>query len=541
MKKITFARRFSKAAAALACTAVASTAMTSSPASGGTLTTWKGTGTSGNWSTTNSWSTTPTTTGTWSLVYGGSPTYTSGTSNVGNNPSSVSIDSINFTNNGSAGQTATFSLKTGAGRTLSLVNGATITTTAATSGTLTESFNGAFTLSGTTNFDLGTNHGVNFIPSSIAGSSVFVKSGSGALNIGQTSPLNGLIINAGMVRLNSNSGVASISGLTVDIGSGGAAGTLDFNVLTSPATTDARIRMGGNASVTVSGNSNVTFSNPQFNVANGSVGVALLGLGGSGTGTGGTQTVSGAIVDNGGATSLSVAGNNLWVLNGANTYTGTATVAAGSELLLNGSVASTGQTNVSGFVGGTGSFAGPVRVTGNSGVISPGGSANNGGTVTDSYGQLTVGSLVLSGTGVRSVFGVSGTTAGSQFDQVTGAGGMTFAGILDLTMSGTQTYALNTTFNLFNFGSYTAGLSKISFNGTGTPYAGLNFAQSGTAGIWMTNATADVMGYRLQFNENTGNLVVVPEPSSIVIAGLGVAMAGWQVVRRRRQPKTVEA
>jgi len=539
MTKINFARRLSKSAAALACTAAVSAAMTV-PAFGGTLTTWKGTGTSGNWTTTNSWSNTPTTAGTWSLVYGGAPTYTTGTVNTGVNPSTVSIDSINFTNDGSAGNAVSFTIRNAIGRTLTLVNGATITTTAASS-PLTDIINSNAVITGTTNFNLGANHNINFNATSVAGSSKFVKSGDGALNLGSAVSLTGLRVDGGMVRLNGNSAAASVSGLTVDVGSGVATGTLSFNVLASATTTDANIRMGGDAAVSADGNSSVTFSNSQFNVYNGSVGAALLGLGGSGTGTGARQTVSGAIVDNAGATSLAVTGNNLWVLNGANTYTGSSSVAAVSKLLLNGSVASAASSIVSGFVGGTGSFTGPVTVSGNSGVISPGGVANDNGTVTPSIGVLSVGSLQLSGTGSKSVFSVTGTTPGIGFDRITGLGGVSFGGILDLAMSGTQTYALNTTFNLFNFGSYTAGLSKISFNGAGTPYSGLNFAQSGTAGIWMTNATSDPMGYRLQFNENTGNLVVVPEPSSIVIAGLGVAMAGWQVVRRRRQPKTVEA
>ncbi|NDC62480.1 MAG: PEP-CTERM sorting domain-containing protein [Planctomycetia bacterium] len=516
-------------------------AAVSSVASAGQLTTWRGAGTNGNWTTANSWSTTPNASSTWSLVYGGNPTYTSGT--VGTaapllSGSTVSVDSINYTNTGVAGQTASFTIRTASGRTLSLLDGATITTAAASSA-LTEVFNGAVQLSGTTNFDLGANHGVNFIPSSAVGSSSFNKTGAGTLNVGVAIPLTGLKIDAGMVRFNGNVAAGNVSGQTVDVGSGGATGTLNFNVLTAPVSSDVNVRMNGNGTVSVDGaGSSVTFTNSQFNVANGSLGPAVLGLAGS---AGATQTVSGAIVDNGGATSLAITGNNLWVLNGASTFSGSATVGANAKLLLDGSLATTSLTSVTGFLGGNGAINGGVRVSGN-GTIAPGGSASSGAVVTPSIGELDVGSLLLSGTGVKSVFTVAGTTPGTEFDRINGGpgGSMTFAGTLDLTLTGTQTYANNTTFNLFNFGSYTAGLGKISFNGAGTPYAGLAFSQTGTAGIWMTGYTAAPLGEALLFNENTGDLVVVPEPSSIVIAGLGVAVAGWHVVRRRRQPKSSE-
>ncbi|MCE9630005.1 MAG: hypothetical protein K8S94_04695, partial [Planctomycetia bacterium] len=57
----------------LACMAAASTA------SAGTLTTWLGSGTSSNWSTANNWTTTPTTSGTFSLVYEGNRIRMTGT------------------------------------------------------------------------------------------------------------------------------------------------------------------------------------------------------------------------------------------------------------------------------------------------------------------------------------------------------------------------------------------------------------------------------------------------------------------------------
>ena len=60
----------------LACMAAASTA------SAGTITTWLGSGANSNWSTANNWTTTPTTSGTFSLVYEGNRIRMTGTNNL---------------------------------------------------------------------------------------------------------------------------------------------------------------------------------------------------------------------------------------------------------------------------------------------------------------------------------------------------------------------------------------------------------------------------------------------------------------------------
>jgi len=50
--------------------------------------------------------------------------------------------------------------------------------------------------------------------------------------------------------------------------------------------------------------------------------------------------------------------------------------------------------------------------------------------------------------------------------------------------------------------------------------------------VWWTNANSS--GQSLKFAEATGNLIVVPEPSTIVIASIGAAMAGLWRFRRRK-------
>jgi hypothetical protein len=84
----------------------------------------------------------------------------------------------------------------------------------------------------------------------------------------------------------------------------------------------------------------------------------------------------------------------------------------------------------------------------------------------------------------------------------------------------------------------TGGLAGLSTAGVG-PYAGLTFTKidpgtgSGDA-IWLSD-WARSTGTKLMFNESTGQLVVVPEPSTMVFAGIGVMMSGWSLVCRQRR------
>jgi hypothetical protein len=53
-------------------------------------------------------------------------------------------------------------------------------------------------------------------------------------------------------------------------------------------------------------------------------------------------------------------------------------------------------------------------------------------------------------------------------------------------------------------------------------------------GIGETGSTAAPLGEYLRFEESTGNLVVVPEPSTYAMALAGLACGGWHMYRRRR-------
>ena len=229
---------------------------------------------------------------------------------------------------------------------------------------------------------------------------------------------------------------------------------------------------------------------------------------------GAALTVTHSILNSAGGRSytLDKLGSGTLYLNGTNSYGGGTVVEAGT-------------------LSGSGSVTGLVSV-------------QNGGTLTagshaDAVGVFTVGSLALD-RGSKVMLQISGTTAGTDYDQIAFAGGsLTYGGELALTLSGS--YALNTSFSLFEgFVTHFAKLSDVSLMATDSPYNGLTFTPSvfGTDVVWWTNANSS--GQSLKFVEATGALIVVPEPATIVIASVGAALAGLWRLRRRQSTQSRE-
>jgi autotransporter-associated beta strand protein len=259
-------------------------------------------------------------------------------------------------------------------------------------------------------------------------------------------------------------------------------------------------------------------------------------LGGS-LGNQGTQTIDGVIQNNSGSGTVGVtvgtaATTNVWVLKGNNTYSGATTVSTGGKLLMDGVVSGSSTTTSSGYLGGSGTFGGAVSIL--SGTLAPGGTSTSGGIITDTIDTLTVGSLSLSAP-ATTVMTVTGSTAGL-YDQIVGSSSVNYGGTLALTMNTQASYADFTTFNLFSgFTSTSGSLGFITLNAVGTDFAGLTFTQDGSTGDWYTGwIAAGSDGQQLKFSQSTGTLTVVPEPSTIVFAGIGMAMFGWSTWTRRR-------
>ena len=219
------------------------------------------------------------------------------------------------------------------------------------------------------------------------------------------------------------------------------------------------------------------------------------------------NTISGTSSDY----SLTKAGDGTLFMNAVNTYSGNTVVNAGT-------------------LSGVGTIAGPVSIQD--------GATLAVGADADAFGVLTVDSLYLVG-GSKTSLQISGTTAGIGYDQIASLGGtLTYGGTLDLTLSGS--YALGTEFRLFkDFTSTYGSLDGVTLTTpSDSPYNGLAFTRTvfGTDVVWWTQPNSS--GQSLKFREVSGALIVVPEPSTIVIASIGAALAGlWRLRRRKSTPQ----
>jgi autotransporter-associated beta strand protein len=229
----------------------------------------------------------------------------------------------------------------------------------------------------------------------------------------------------------------------------------------------------------------------------------------------GLLTFSRPIGDAGGITKL---GNGTLILAANNTYSGTTTVSAGSLIIgASGSVGSSSVLDVasgatldvsavtSGFVvgsdqtlRGSGTIVGDTTI-GSGGVLSPG----------NSTGTLTFNDNLTLDLNSTSAFQIDGFGAG-QFDLVQGLGNgqtVTFAGTLNLTFI--NDFSTEGSVKIFDFENYSGGFNSL-------------------------NTTGLAEGYSASFDDGTGLVTVVPEPSTYALLALAAAGLGAHVVRRRR-------
>jgi autotransporter-associated beta strand protein len=224
-------------------------------------------------------------------------------------------------------------------------------------------------------------------------------------------------------------------------------------------------------------------------------------------------TIAASIGGNGTVTKQ---GPGMLSLTGASDGTGAFNVLSGT-LAVNGSLGSAPLSiAASAWLQGTGTIAGPVSVAG---TLSPG----------NSPGVITLASVVLDGTSTTRIE-VNGTTRGSQYDgvDVTGSSGsLTYGGLLSLSFGNVSALPNHMTFDLFNFtggylGTYSAVSSTGFYSGTWTPLG------SGTFQLVKDSQT-------LTFSQTTGDIIAVPEPAALALAGMGVGVAGWLIRRWARQ------
>ncbi len=381
---------------------------------------------------------------------------------------------------------------------LSLTGGGAITSTSA-GAMLTTTFSGASTFTGTISSTVG-----------------LTKEGDGTLSIGSNSSFAGaLVLNAGTLNLNGNS--LSVSSLS------GSAGTV----------------------------SNSSASTLAILTANAS----------------GDSTFSGVIQDGVGSVGLTKSGVGSLTLAGMNLYTGPTTVAGGT-LVVNGSI----QTDVSidsgaflsgsGTIGYTGGSTNTVGRLSGAGTISP-------GSITGAAGILSAytfdPSLGLGTAGLGAAFEF--TSAGlPDFTQPTNS----LNDVLNLTAMTedpfaswnlTPANAIDIYFNVdsilpadrfqgglfvrvgaggyfdtedkllvevrdatYHYWSKSTGSGERTFNGVNYD----EFKSNVTLGATVANLGA---GFLTTFTIGT---LAVPEPNSMILAGIGIAVATWSLRKRRR-------
>jgi len=153
----------------------------------------------------------------------------------------------------------------------------------------------------------------------------------------------------------------------------------------------------------------------------------------------------------------------------------------------------------------------------------------------NSPGVLTFdgGTTLLSGTTQMEIFG---GVRGTDYDAVD----LINSAILDyangtLLLGFGDTLGAEQTYQLFGNGSSILQGNLFAVTVAGSNYAGLTF--TGSNGVWNSTGSSP-SGQALTFTEATGQLVIVPEPGSIALTGIGMALAGWVLQKRRRALRT---
>ncbi|HRJ71100.1 MAG TPA: autotransporter-associated beta strand repeat-containing protein [Terrimicrobiaceae bacterium] len=312
-------------------------------------------------------------------------------------------------------------------------------------------------------------------------------------------------INAGTLRYVAGA-INTLSGaVTVD----GSTAVLDMNGRTD---TVSSVILANNATIQSSTPGGVLTSTGGFDVRSGLISAAIAG-------NGLTKSTSGTVS-----------------LTAANSYTGTTSVSAGT-LVLSGNGAVSSSTLIDVAAGATFDVAG---VTGGY-VLASGQTLKGNGTIRGSAtiegtlapgaspGLLTFENALVLGATSETFMEIVGTSRGvaGGYDAVDVGTSLSYGGDLILTM--TSGISLGT-YDLFDFTSQSGDFATVSF--AGGFYAG-TFTNNGS-GLWSATDT-NGSGQTFQFSQATGDLSVVPEPATAVLAGFGLAgVLVWTRRSRRR-------
>jgi len=395
--------------------------------------------------------------------------------------------------------------------------------------------------------------GDTVINSSInTGSGGLTKDGSGRLTLTGSSSYTGLTrVSGGVLNIQNSfalggttagtyvdtsatlelQGGISVTGEALSLNGGGVSGGGALRSVSGTNTFAGPVTLGNDSRINTDAGLLILNSS--------TIGSSFDGLGLTVGGAGDTAIGSSILLGAGG---LIKDGSGTLTISGTSNYTGATAVNAGS-LVVTGQL---GNTNVN--VGGGARLAGDGTILG-SVAIADSGTLSVGSLGGSPYGDLTVGSLLLGGSNstATTLMDIQGSgsqagTAGINYDSlvVSNPGGLTYGGTLGLNFWNTQTFSDWTVFHLFDFtGTAHEDFESVtSLAAVGNVYGGLVFNGPGVSGAW----TAEVgNGQSVVFYEATGSLVVVPEPSTILGAVLGIGMAAWRYRRQRHLKRLKQA
>lgn len=254
------------------------------------------------------------------------------------------------------------------------------------------------------------------------------------------------------------------------------------------------------------------------------------------------------------------------ITTGASAVTMTSGTGASSLLSLSGTV-----TNTNGLVLSAGRFSFTQAIVGG-GNVTTGSTANvllqanSPGGIGDltSGGRLNIGNnngagvMILETTNATFLPGSTtslnvGTdvggdiVAGTTFDQIVSTGTAVFDGTLSMDFSQmlidpNSLVSFNTAWKLFDAAGYVGDFSSMTVTNAPGAYSNMNGTWTLDNGVWVSPLINNDAGNQyFAFDQTTGQLIVVPEPSTIVFAALGAAISGWHCINKRRRSRSVIA